>query len=563
MDSSNTHHNVVSASAPAPACHPLETDIASPQRFTCPFHYVPHPLCRMAADEVCRYLSTRNEWSEELAKGKMLGVLIVESHDGRRWFLAAYSGLLDGRNDHPYFVPPVFDAMQPNGYFKVHEAEITAINRLIDSLQQSPDYLNAKADSESISRQGQQEIEDYRKQMAAAKARRDSLRTSLSVNDVKAREEMVRESQFMKAELRRMKARIKDRQSEADALTRTFADRIEQLRHQRAMLSDNLQNWLFEQYDMLDANGMKRNLLSIFADTPQRIPPAGAGDCCAPKLLQYAYLHNLHPVCMAEFWWGQSPRREIRQHGTFYPACRGKCLPILTHMLQGLDVDPYEVEHGVTQPLTVVYEDSDLIVVDKPSGLKSVPGRSDYPSVLSILAAQHPQHKSLRLAHRLDMDTSGLLIIAKNKQTYLHLQRQFAAHTVKKRYVALLSGVFNGVPSGIISLPLIADPLDRPYQKVDTENGKEAITEYQTMGIQDGHSRVCLFPKTGRTHQLRIHCAHSQGLAMPILGDRLYGTHEDWLDGTNANRLYLHAEAITFIHPATGKEMTVERNAPF
>lgn len=553
--SMHTDNTYTTANTPAPACHPLESDIVSPRRFTCPFHYVPHPLCRMAADEVCDYLSSRSDWQEELDRGKMLGVLIVESADGRRWFLAAYSGLLDGRNDHPYFVPPVFDAIQPNGYFKTHEAEITAINRRIDSLLHSPDYLSAMADARSVSAEGQEEIESYKRQMAEAKARRDSLRSSVKDMDAETLGKLERESQFMKAELRRIKVRIRQRQDEADSHVKVFDDEVESLRRQRAGMSDHLQHWLFEHYDMLDANGKRRNLLSIFAHTPQRIPPSGAGDCCAPKLLQYAYLHHLHPLCMAEFWWGQSPRGEIRQHGAFYPACRGKCLPILTHMMQGLDVDPYNVEHGVTQPLSVVFEDDDIVVVDKPSGMKSVPGRSDYPSVFSILASRYPQHPQLCLAHRLDMDTSGLLIMAKHRQAYLHLQRQFATHSIRKRYIALLSGEYHGAPTGIISLPLAADPLNRPYQHVDTVNGKEAVTEYRIMGTEDGHTRVCLYPKTGRTHQLRVHCAHAEGLGMPILGDSLYGIRSD--------RLYLHAEAITFIHPTTNKEMTLERNSPF
>lgn len=557
MDIGKPPHNTDSATVPAPACHPLETDIASPQRFTCPFHYVPHQLCRLAADEVGRYVATRSDWKEELAKGKMLGVLIVQSADGKRWFLAAYSGLLDGRNDHAYFVPPVFDAIQPNGYFKVHEAEITAINNHIHTILHSNDFLNAKANAERVNAEGMHEIEDYKRMMAEAKNKRHALRNELgnSDDDNKRKCELERESQFMKAELRRIKARIRIRQNDADSCLKTFYDEIDRLRHQRAAMSDHLQHWLFEHYDMLDAHGNRRNLLDIFANTPQHIPPSGAGDCCAPKLLQYAYLHNLHPLCMAEFWWGQSPCGEIRQHGVFYPACRGKCLPILSHMMHGLEVDPYEVEHGVTQPLTIVYEDDDLIVADKPSGMKSVPGHSDYPSASSILASRYPQYRELRPVHRLDMDTSGLIIFAKYHRVYLHLQRQFAAHTIKKRYVALLSGIFKGIPSGTISLPLAADPLNRPYQKVDMAHGKEAITDYHITGNKDGHSRVCLYPRTGRTHQLRIHCAHGQGLDIPILGDRLYGMRAD--------RLYLHAEAITFIHPTTGKEMTIERNAPF
>ena len=256
---------------------------------------------------------------------------------------------------------------------------------------------------------------------------------------------------------------------------------------------------------------------------------------------------------MAEFWWGESPRGEIRRHGAYYPACRGKCLPILTHMLQGIEVDACNVERGVSQPLSVIYEDQWLMVVNKPEGLKSVPGRNDGNSVLAQLQARLPQ--TPWLVHRLDMDTSGLLVVAKDKSTYTALQRQFASRLVKKRYVALLQGLFAGQPQGEVSLPLYADPLDRPYQKVDMQQGKEAVTTYQVLGVYDGHTRVALFPHTGRTHQLRVHCAHAAGLGIPIIGDRLYGTR--------ATRLYLHAEMLSFRHPVTGRQMTFECKADF
>ena len=533
--------------------HPLETTCPPPHRFTCPFHYEPHPLCRMAAQQVQTYVQEHDEWHDELAHGKMFGVLVVETREGRRGFVAAYSGLLAGRNDHTYFVPSVFDAMQPDGYFKRHEAEITALNTAIAALSAGDDYRQACLRAQHVRREGEEELERFRQMMSEAKQRRDARRASCTPLMPDEQAKLVAESQYMKAEWRRLKARVQKRQEEASAALRAVDEQIEGMKRLRKEKSDSLQRWLFEHYVVLNALGEPRSLLSIFADTPRQVPPAGAGDCCAPKLLQYAYRQGWHPLCMAEFWWGESPRGEIRRHGAYYPACRGKCLPILTHMLQGLEVDACNVERGVSQPLSVIYEDQWLMVVNKPEGLKSVPGRNDGNSVLAQLQARLPQ--TPWLVHRLDMDTSGLLVVAKDKSTYTALQRQFASRLVKKRYVALLQGLFAGQPQGEVSLPLYADPLDRPYQKVDMQQGKEAVTTYQVLGVYDGHTRVALFPHTGRTHQLRVHCAHAAGLGIPILGDRLYGTR--------ATRLYLHAEMLSFRHPVTGRQMTFECKADF
>ena len=533
--------------------HPLEATCPLPHKFTYPFHYEPHPLCRMAAQQVQAYVQAQAAWHDELARGKMFGVLVVQTRGGRLGFVAAYSGLLAGRNDHPYFVPSVFDAMQPDGYFKLHEAEISALNAAIDTLAGGDDYRQASLKAQQSRMEGEEELELFRQQMQEAKHRRDARRADSTPLTPEEQAQMVAESQYMKAEWKRQKVRVQKRQEEALAALRAMDEQIEGMKRLRKEKSDRLQRWLFEHYVVLNAKGETRNLLSIFADTPRKVPPAGAGDCCAPKLLQYAYRQGWHPLCMAEFWWGESPRGKIRRHGDYYPACRGKCLPILTHMLQGLEVQAGNVERGVSQPLAVVYEDQWLMVVNKPEGLKSVPGRTDSSSVLTLLQARLAQ--TPWLVHRLDMDTSGLLIVAKDKSTYTALQRQFASRSVNKRYVALLQGAFAGQPQGEISLPLYADPLDRPYQKVDAELGKEAVTTYQVLDVHDGHTRVALYPHTGRTHQLRVHCAHPEGLGLPILGDRLYGTR--------AARLYLHAEAVSFQHPVTGRQMAFECKADF
>ena len=466
--------------------HPLNTDIAKPERFTYPFNYEPHPLCQLAAKEVQREIARINP-----QEGKMFGVLVVETEErGERReeremlsFLAAYSGLLEGRNDWDYFVPPVYDAQQPDGYFKTKEREISE--------------LSSSSNSSDISL--------------------SSLLSPLSSKK----------------------------------------------------LSQDLQLWLFHQYQLLNARGEVKDLVDIWQDYYDRpklrskypLPPGGTGDCCAPKLLQYAYQHGLKPVCMAEFWWGPSTKTELRQHLNYYPACRGKCKPILTWMLQGLDVDPDPDLQGVAEKdIPIVYEDEWLLVVNKPSGMLSVPGRiADY----SVETVMQQSYLDCKVAHRLDMGTSGLLIIAKTPDVYRSLQEQFIKHQVKKKYIAVLEEVRGEGQevrdmSGTISLPLRPDPMNRPRQVVDMEHGKRAVTDYEflTSHLSPLTSNlVALYPQTGRTHQLRIHCAHSDGLGRPIVGDELYGT--------KGERLMLHAAEIWFTHPITGDAMHITAPAPF
>ncbi len=455
--------------------HPLTTDIKPPERFTYPFCYEPHPLCLLAAEEVKQEIERIHP-----SEGKMFGVLVVVSPpesggvpEGRGGlngytFLAAYSGLLEGRNDWPYFVPPVFDAQDPDGYFKTKEREISLSTRLTP--------------------------------LASKK------------------------------------------------------------------MSQDLQLWLFRQYQLLNARGEQKDLVDIWQDYHRSprirkkfpLPPGGTGDCCAPKLLQYAYQHHLKPVCMAEFWWGPSPKSEIRHHLQYYPACRGKCKPVLTWMLQGLDVDPNPEETAFAhlEP-KVVYEDDAIAVIDKSAGLLSMPGRTEGYSVATWAQQRWP---GAQPAHRLDMGTSGILLIAKTNEVYHALQKQFTDHTVKKKYLAVVKGVPKE-EHGIIDLPLLPDPLNRPRQIVDLEHGKRAITEYRVLRTFEGDSKsftlhsslftlLALWPHTGRTHQLRMHCAHPDGLGCPIKGDELYGTKSD--------RLYLQAQAISFVHPVTNKRMHFE-----
>ena len=595
--------------------HALSTSIPSPRQFTYPFCYDVDPLAEAASLELQRYIADADLMSTEKGCGKMFGVLVVEYEDEsgalQRGFLAAYSGLLGGRNDWPYFVPPVFDAQQPDGHFKRTEREISAINREIAAIEHDPEYLQSVAQHEQTKKRLQAEVDAFKAEVDAAKVRRDARRKSGEPLSEEEQAEMIRESQFMKAELRRRRKAMEQAESTLNTQHSTF---LKSLQRKRKQMSDELQRWLFSAYRMLNAKGEERDLIDIFREYTHAMPPAGAGDCCAPKLLQYAYLHRLRPVCMAEFWWGESPASEIRHHLHYYPACRSKCLPILTHMLKGLDVapNPLAKKRHTAEP-RVLYADEYIMVVDKPAGMLSVPGkaesvRSEFSDSANISVEEYfanlqsptnsqftteqftigeadnsklktQNSKFLKAAHRLDMDTSGLLVLARTEQAYVELQRQFASRETVKRYEAVLSGVptqnsklktqnSSTQPSGCleaISLPLIADINDRPRQRVDMEHGKPALTlyniaevravdantavAYTTKKVDKGRTLVHLYPKTGRTHQLRVHCAHPLGLATPILGDPLYGR------GTAAPRMYLHAAELSIVHPTTGQRM--------
>ena len=594
--------------------HTLNVSIPSPRQFTYPFCYEVDPLAEAASLELQRYIADADLMSTEKGCGKMFGVLVVEYEDEegalQRGFLAAYSGLLGGRNDWPYFVPPVFDAQQPDGHFKRTEREISAINREIAAIEHDPEYLQSVAQHEQTKKRLQAEVDAFKAEVDAAKARRDARRKSGESLSEEEQAEMIRESQFMKAELRRRRKAMEQANSTLHIPHSTF---LKSLQRKRKQMSDELQRWLFAAYRMLNAKGEERDLIDIFREYTHAMPPAGAGDCCAPKLLQYAYLHHLRPVCMAEFWWGESPASEIRHHLHYYPACRSKCLPILTHMLKGLDVapNPLAQKRHTAEP-RVLYADEYIMVVDKPAGMLSVPGkaesvRSEFSDSANISVEEYfanlqlptnsqftteqftigeadnsklkiQNSKFLKAAHRLDMDTSGLLVLARTEQAYVELQRQFASRETVKRYEAVLSGVptqnsklktqnSSTQPSGCleaISLPLIADINDRPRQRVDMEHGKPALTlynivevravdantavAYTTKKVDKGRTLIHLYPKTGRTHQLRVHCAHPLGLACPILGDPLYGIER-------ADRMYLHAAELTFRHPVTGETM--------
>ena len=536
-------HKICNFVSMNPRVHPLHTDIEPPQQLNDPFNYEPHPLCILAAEEVKKYVRAHEELLEDAEKGEMFGVLIVPPLHLPRGgeldpvqdtpprgsqrgvsFLAAYAGLLAQRNDWDWFVPPIFDAQQPDGRFKQTEAKISALNHQIEQL-----------------------------------------------TDEKA---------------------------------------ILELKHRRKEMSNELLLWLFSQYNLINYKGEVRNVVDIWRDyhnSPKLLrkfplPPGGTGECCAPKLFQYAFQHGLQPLAIAEFWWGESPKREIRHHFQFYPACNGKCKPVLTWQLPTLN--PSRREGGEpdaassTNPslreglgvgcslregqrvgyIQTLFVDDQIAVVVKPEGLLSVPGNTGEISLYDIMRQRFPNATGPMMVHRLDQATSGIIVVAKTEFAYKQLQRQFENREVKKRYVAMVQPTLNpsrregentseadknSLPSGgagvgcrgTISLPLAPDYLDRPRQIVDYEEGKPAVTDYEFIGQEGPYYRVLLTPHTGRTHQLRVHCAHKDGLGMPIVGDDLYGFHSD--------RLYLHAEYLSFTHPLTGEKMEFEKAPDF
>lgn len=536
--------------------HSFDLSIAHllpPKHFTYPFHYTPHPLTVMATEQLKAYLETQIQWSSELTQGKMFGVLVVQNKVGEIGFLAAFSGNLQGTNRHTYFVPPVFDMLQSDGFFKIGEQEISAINNQLEAIQRDVAYITVKQNYQLYKAHVLEELAKAKLQLRLNKEHRDAQRKTET--DTQGLLRLTRESQFEHAEYKRLEKYLQSELHEKQHACEPFDQLIATLKQTRKIESACLQQKLFDQFLFLNSRGEEKSLNAIFKQRNQQIPPAGAGECAAPKLLQYAYANSLKPLAMGEFWWGKSPKTEIRKHGCFYPACKGKCEPILNFMLQGLSVEPNPLcQRVVSDDVTILFEDEYLIITDKSAGLLSVSGKINQISAHHILLNRYPNFPDLKPVHRLDMATSGLLLFAKTHKIYTQLQSQFIRRTVKKRYVALLEGVIEE-EHGIINLPLCLDIFDRPRQMVHFELGKPALTRWEVLTRDDDRTRVAFYPETGRTHQLRVHAAHELGLNHPIIGDELYG-HK-------AERLFLHAEELTFCHPMTCEQMTFLSPAPF
>lgn len=540
--------------------HSFRQDISGielPELFNNPFYYSPHRLCVLAADEVRASLLRDEAVAADAAKGKMFGVLVVRDPQGQLGYLAAFSGLLAGRNKVEGFVPPVFDFLSPDSYFKREEAEISRLNSRICEVEHGGEYLAAEAAIERQKNSMEKELSAMRNSMRKSKARRDALRSTglLAAGEAAA---LVRESQFQKAEYKRLSANWLQKIAECELHAAPLRAGVAAMKEERKRRSAALQEWLFTNFRVLNACGEEKELLEIFKQHRGVLPPAGSGECAAPKLLQYAYANGYSPVAMAEFWVGNSPINEVRRDGCFYGSCKSKCEPILSFMLQGLNVEENALERGCDiASLEVLFEDDSIIAVNKPAGALSVPGIVGGTSVQQWLR-DTMRSNDIYVVHRLDMATSGVLVAAKSVEAYKMMQGLFAARKVRKIYTALLEGV-PAQRSGTITLPLSADYDNRPRQRVDFFGGKEAVTHYEVLETLLFNEKECALvqfePLTGRTHQLRVHAACKQGLDCPIVGDALYGNV--------SHRLMLHASSIAFASPTGGGNIEITAKAPF
>lgn len=552
--------------------HALEhhAGIALPQKFTFPFYYQPHALSLLAAKHLQQYLETQTDFEHnfglssnqnKLPIGKMFGVMVVEHANGGLGYLAAFSGKLADDNYHNGFVPTVYNTLNEAGFYKKGEATLNAINTEIEILEQADALSDVKAAVLSAKNAFAEAVNQLKIAIKTAKQirnnKRDIAKQEMTVEAYSIFVETLnRQSIGYQIRLKHLKIEGEQCVQEAEAHLNRLIQPIKDLKTTRAALSASLQQRIHEQYRFLDAKGSTKDLLAIFKDTTALVPPAGAGECAAPKLFQYAYENDLKPICMAEFWWGASPKSEVRKHKQFYPSCRSKCEPILGHMMQGLDVEANPIEQSIhfENDLEIVFEDAYLLVVNKPHEFLSVPGKTTSESVFTKMKVYVPHATGPLLVHRLDMSTSGLLLVAKTERIHKQLQKQFIERSIKKRYVAVLDGVLE-TTKGTVNLPLRVDLDNRPQQLVCYEHGKPAKTNYQVISVENGKTRIYFYPISGRTHQLRVHAAHSLGLKTPIVGDDLYGT--------KANRLHLHAESLTFMHPVSKEVMAMKCAVPF
>ncbi|WP_159737234.1 RluA family pseudouridine synthase [Vibrio atypicus] len=539
-----------------------------PEKFTFPFYYQPHPLCILAAEQLQQHLLTQQNWQHDFGldstkngTGKMFGVLLVKSPQGELGFLSAFSGKIADQNLLPGFVPPVFDMLTEQSFFRTELADITAVSDELKTKQTNPKLLQLREALKVNQAQYKQEESEQRQRIiegrATRKAERAKAEASLEPEALKERlVELSKQSVAEKNVLKYLKLEWDEKITRISQELSQLETSLIALKEQRKQMSNALQNKLFKQYRFLNANGQEQSLQAIFKPTATPTPPAGAGECAAPKLLHYAYLHGFQPLALAEFWWGVSPKSEIRQHKSFYPSCNSKCQPILGHMLDGLVVDdnPLEENWAEDKELEILFEDEAMVVVNKPSGLLSVPGKTIKDSAYTRLQERHSDVEGPFVIHRLDMATSGLLVFALTKRANKSLQKQFISRSVEKRYVALLEGEIKE-PNGQIELPMRGDPDDRPRQLVCYEHGKPALTTWTLIETINGRSKLLLYPKTGRTHQLRVHCAHHLGLNTAMVGDALYGQ--------KADRLHLHAEFLELDHPYSKERMRFQVDSEF
>lgn len=534
--------------------------ILIPEKFNYPHNYEPHPLCKIAATELKNYIAENFGVENDFVIGKMFGVLVVKDKDGKLGYLSGFSGKLNDSNKYERFVPAVYDRLKTNGFFKIGEQQLNEINQKIDKLEKHPEFIQSINELEKYSKESTKEISDFKKWMKIQKTERQAVRIRekpiLSEESYQKLEiNLIHQSNFDQFKFKILKRSWKREIDRLNEQVNQFKNEIDSLKEERKQKSNQLQDLLFEQYNFLNKDGKEKSLAEIFSKTIFERPPSGAGECATPKLLQYAFQTQLKPIVFAEFWYGPSPESAIRKHGNFYPACSGKCRPILKHMLEGIPTDenPLLNELSKEKQLEIIYEDESIIVVNKPYNILSVPGVEIQDSVYSRLQDNMTDCEPL-IVHRLDMSTSGLMVLAKNKEAHKNLQNQFLKQSITKRYSAILDGIPDQI-EGKIELPLRADILDRPRQIVDFKHGKKAITLWKLIEIRNENALIHFWPKTGRTHQLRVHAAHPSGLNHAILGDELYGKIAD--------RLYLHAAFLEFIHPKNAKLVSFKAQENF
>ncbi|SKA09744.1 Ribosomal large subunit pseudouridine synthase A [Photobacterium toruni] len=536
-----------------------------PERFTFPFCYTPHPLCVLAAQELQQHIETQHQWQHNFGLnndddtiGHMFGVLLVQNQQGELGYLSAFSGKVANQTHLPHFVPPVFDERNIDPTIKDQQTLVDIVTTKITAIKSNPNYIQLQQQYQQAQSQAELASESFRLQMIEQRKQRKLQRTAAEKSNdsefmTQEFHRLARESAFDKHQQKLIRQQWTQTLTDISDKLQADTTALTLLKSEYDTLTALLQQQRYAQYQFLNQYGETKDLSALFGNTT---PPQGAGDCAAVKLLQHAFKQHLTPLAMAKFWWGASPAAQIRKHKYFYEACKNKCEPILQHMLAGLNIDanPLLQNPAEGKELEIVYQDDAMVVINKPAEFLSVPGKTITDSVYSRMQAMFPNSDSPLIVHRLDMSTSGLIVIALTKYAHKALQKQFINRTAEKRYVALLDGIVKQ-DHGEIDLPMRVDLDDRPRQLVCYEHGKPALTKWQVIERKNGKTKVYYYPKTGRTHQLRIHSAHQNGMNMPIVGDDLYGQ--------KANRLHLHAQYLGLTHPVSGEPMIFEVDADF
>jgi tRNA pseudouridine32 synthase/23S rRNA pseudouridine746 synthase len=509
------------------------------------------PLVEAIAYQLMRQLEAKDEY---FYRGKMYGILLVKTPDQQLKVLKAFSGLAIHSLELNEWVSMISGKDQIILEEKRTVAKLEEMKEEIAYLQTLPEGEDLK----KLQEQFEQALQIFKEQQAQAKLirqeKREYFQQNLTGMALKlALEELNNQSYDDSKALKKFKDTWKEKLQPLQDKVTEIENQIKQLKARRKSISRHLQGQLFQAYSLTNFSGESRSIDSFMNYGGF---PTGTGECCAPKLLHYAAIHQLIPLGMAEFWWGKDSKDKVS--GQFYGACRERCQPLMGFLLSGLSLT--ENSSTVTdKTLTILYEDPFLIAVNKPTGLLSTPGRyfETQDSVLSRLRHQYEDGMNFRAIHRLDQDTSGILLIARNGNIQNLLSQQFRQRNIHKVYEALLAGIVK-IDQGIIKLPLWGDPNNRPYQRVNDEKGKgkRAITQFKVMERQDNLTRIEFIPLTGRTHQLRVHAADKKGLGTPILGDHLYGSPP-------YSRLCLHAKELGFIYPNTQEKVILKTETPF